>query len=499
MTDASMNMLLTTMLLAAITGLSIWRHLSGIKRSAASRRASGPRRTCPRCRADVPTAAISCPTCYVPLSAYQVITASVVTDETASATEGAQRLHGVVGADLCVGCGTCVEACPEPGAIALVGKQAAINIEACVGHGHCVAACPVGAIFMTTGGAGQRIEVPLLDRAFQSNVAGLYVVGELGGRGLIKNAINEGRIAIEQIASDLSRAGSFKDGRPDLFDVAIVGSGPAGISAGLEAMRLGLRYAVLERGTLADTIRKYPRHKILLAEPVKVPLYGQLWVADATKESLLKVWEAVIAETGLVVRTGHEVSGIEQRDGAFCLQAGEREFNARRVVLALGRRGTPRRLAVPGEDLAKVLYDIIEMESFAGRRVLVVGGGDSAVESAVGLSRQPGAVITLSYRGRTFPRIKQRNQIKLDEAVKAGRVCLILPSQIREIRHEEVVLDMAGEPLVLPNDDVIIRIGGEPPFEFLKRVGVRMVRKDVQIAGSWGKPLNAKAADAAAG
>ena len=217
-------------------------------------------------------------------------------------------------------------------------------------------------------------------------------MGELGGRGLIKNAINEGRVAIEAVVRE-TQLGARRGAADDVYDVIIVGSGPAGLSAGLEAHRAGLRYVILEQGTPADTIRKYPRHKLLLAEPVSVPLYGDLWVADASKEDLIQVWETIIANTGIAIRTKHRVEDVVRDGEIFKVRTSKGEYQARRVVLAIGRRGTPRRLGTPGEELAKVVYDIVEMDAFAGRKVLVVGGGDSAVESALGLSNQKGTVV----------------------------------------------------------------------------------------------------------
>jgi thioredoxin reductase len=375
--------------------------------------------------------------------------------------------------------------CPEPGAIRLEGKLAVVERDLCRGHGECVRACPVNGILLTTGAAVQRIEAPDLDIHFQSNVPGLYIVGELGGRGLIKNAINEGRIAVEHVARQLARpkdlawmAGLESDA---LLDVVIVGSGPAGLSAGLEALRAGLRYAVFEQGDLSDTIHRYPRHKLLLEEPVSMPLYGNLWVADASKESLLKVWNGIIARTGLEVRTNHRVERIVPRADGFEIVASGQSFLTRRVVLAMGRRGTPRRLGVPGEELLKVFYDIVEMEAFADSRVLVVGGGDSAAESAVGLANQPGAHVTLSYRGEQFGRIKERNRAKLEAEAARGRLTVLLQSQVREIQPGSVVLEVGGESRVLPNDHVIVRIGGEGPIEFLQSLGVRFVRKEVAL------------------
>ncbi|MCA9753875.1 MAG: NAD(P)-binding domain-containing protein, partial [Gemmatimonadetes bacterium] len=311
---------------------------------------------------------------------------------------------------------------------------------------------------------------------------GVYIVGELGGRGLIKNAINEGRVAVENVARDLKAevaAGKRAPGKA--LDVVIVGSGPAGISAALTAKKEGLRYLVLEQGSLADSIRKYPRRKLLLAEPIGIPLYGELWVADASKETLLGVWDTMIEQQGLEIASGRRVDDIV-RDGTHLLVKGKGfEVPARRVVLANGRRGTPRRLGVPGEDSDKVFYDVVEMEQFAGRRVLVVGGGDSALESACGMSVQEGSVVTLSYRGENFDKAKERNVQKLEEAEREGRLKVLRASQVRSISKDSVVLEMGGETLTIPNDDVVVRIGGEPPTKFLEKVGVRSVTKELPL------------------
>ncbi len=482
-----MEMWLTTLAVLLITAISMVWH---VRREARRANDCGPaaRRACPRCGAAIPRGAQSCPSCRVPLQAYELVLAPVAAGESGVDAQGA--LHAMVRADVCVGCGACVSACPVPGAIRLEGKLAIVEKALCQGHGECVRACPVNGILLTTGAAVQRIEAPDLDVHFQSNVPGLYIVGELGGRGLIKNAINEGRIAVEHITS---RSRREEGGDPRMLDVVVVGSGPAGLSAGLEALRSGLRYAVLEQGDLSDTIFRYPRHKLLLAEPVSMPMYGDLWIADASKEALLKVWRAIIERTGLEVRSGHRVSAIAPIEGGFEVEAGDEVFRTRCVVLAMGRRGNPRRLDVPGESLPKVFYDIIEMEAFAGGRVLVVGGGDSAVESAVGLATQADTEVTLSYRGDAFGRIKERNRAKIEAERARGRVNVLLKSQVREIRPECVVLDLDGQAHILPNDHVIVRIGGDPPFAFLTQLGVRIVTKEVAL----GSPSGSAAEEAA--
>jgi thioredoxin reductase/Pyruvate/2-oxoacid:ferredoxin oxidoreductase delta subunit len=472
-------MLITTLVVVAVTALSMIWHLRQTSRRSGPAGEGAAARACPRCRAPLTGAATECPRCGVPLQAYELVLAPVAA--AASAPQGA--LHALVRADVCVGCGACVAACPEPGAIRLEGKIAVVERGLCKGHSECVRACPVNGIALSSGAAVQRVEAPELDVHFQSNVPGLYIVGELGGRGLIKNAINEGRIAVEHIASQLGPlAGRAASG--ELLDLVVVGSGPAGLSAGLEAMRTGLHVVVLEQGDLSDTIHRYPRHKLLLAEPVNIPLYGRLWVSDASKESLLKLWRGIIERTGLDVRTGHRVERITPIAEGFEVEAGGRRFGARRVVLAMGRRGNPRRLGVPGEELPKVFYDIIEMEAFGGHRVLVVGGGDSAVESAVGLANQPRTEVTLSYRGEAFARIKERNRAKLEAECARRRIHPLLRSQVREIRPECVVLEVDGRPHIQPNDYVIVRIGGDAPFAFLTALGVRIVTKEVALVAT---------------
>jgi len=462
--------LITILAFAMLTVFFVVRHMK-------ARGGDAKAMVCPRCRATVPPGATRCPKCKVPMQLYEVVSAAAV-DETKEDRDGSVP-HAVVRADLCVGCGACVPVCPETGAIRMDGKLAVVNVALCTGHGKCVEACPVGGIVLARGDSVHRVEVPQVDTDFESNVRGVYVVGELGGRGLIKNAINEATVAVEHIADDL--AALKKPADEGVYDVVVVGSGPAGLAAGLVAKSRGLRYVVLERGALADTIRKYPRAKFLLAEPVTVPLYGNLWVSDATKEQLLKVWEEIIAKTGLDVRTEQRVVNVAREGTVLHVATPDVVYRTRRVVLAMGRRGSPRKLGVAGEDAAKVIYDVVDMESFAGLHMLVVGGGDSAVESAVGLARQKGTTVTLSYRSAEFQRVKERNRKLLDEAVHCGVIRLLLKSQIREIHEREVVLEVEGREEIVRNDIVVVRIGGEPPFKFLEQIGIQIVKKDVPL------------------
>lgn len=481
-------MFLTTLGFFVLTALFVARHLrrgggSGGMKGAGAAPAPVQSAPCPRCGAPVAAGSSYCPGCGVPQQIFEL----AVTAEAPAATGDAggidarAALHAIVRHDMCVGCATCADACPESGAIVVRNKLAIVDTQLCKGHGECVAACPIGAISMASGAAVTRVTVPQVDPNFETNVPGLHIVGELGGRGLIKNAINEGKVAVEHIGRVLPPGMPRADGDREAVDVAIVGSGPAGLSAGLEALKLGLSYLVLEQGSLSDTVRKYPRRKILLAEPVRVPLYGDLWIADASKETLLQVWETIVANTGLVVKTGEKVENVAREGGIFRLTTPASEYRARRVVLAMGRRGTPRRLGVPGEELDKVFYDIVEMEAFAGRRVAVVGGGDSAVESALGLANQEGTEVSLIYRGAAFTRIKDRNRTKIDTAIASQRVRPLFRTQVREIRSEVLVLQGEGGTSIHPNDDTVIRIGGDAPYAFLERLGVRIVQKELAL------------------
>ncbi len=475
------DMVYTTLGFLLVTGIVMWLHLRSRGEGSGGPVAATAARdgvACPKCQAHVPHGSVFCPACGVPQQVYELVQSPTAQGE----ATGTGPARAAVRTDMCVGCGTCVAACPIPGAITMRGKLAVVDNALCEGHGECVAACPIGAISVNAGTAVNRVVVPLVDTHFETNVPGLFIVGELGGRGLIKNAVNEGKMAVEHVVSLLPPGTPRADGQDDVVDVAVVGSGPAGLSAAMEALRCGLSYVVLEQGSIADSIRKYPRHKLILAESVQIPLYGDLWVADASKEALLNVWETIVANTGLQVITHSRVENIARDSGIFTVTTSTGMHRARTVVLAMGRRGSPRQLGVPGEELGKVFYDVMEMEQFGGRRVLVVGGGDSAVETAVGLANQPGTEVLLSYRGDEFTRIKERNREKITKVIAARKVKPLFGSTVREIRPDVVLLEVSGETMIVPNDFVVVRVGGNAPTAFLEKIGVRIVQKDVPIS-----------------
>lgn len=371
----------------------------------------------------------------------------------------------------CIGCGACVKACPEGDVLGIVGGTAVVvNGLRCVGHGRCEEACPVGAIQVGLGDLKSREDVPLLDENHETTVPGIHIVGELGGLSLVRNAASQGRKVAERLARERI------SGDPGILDVAIVGAGPAGLSAGLTAATSGLTYVVFEREeNLGGSLLHYPRRKMVLTQPVDLSPWGALDREEYTKEVLLDLFEGLVHDHALDVRFGESVQDVQRaEDGTFALRTSQgSKVRARSVVLALGRRGTPRKLGVPGEDLSKVMYRLVDAEGYRDQKILVVGGGDSAAEAAIGLSRQPGNVVTLSYRREKLVRLKKKNQDALDALLAAGKVRPLFSSQPVEIAPGSVRLRAGDADLEVPNDWVFIFAGGVPPFDFLKKMGVR--------------------------
>lgn len=440
---------------------------------------------CPRCGKFHAKGSAFCPHCGAALAMWRVHRAAVQASGNSAAQEKTQP---VINASLCIGCGSCVHACPESGTLELIGGKAILSHpERCTGHAKCTEVCPTQAITLSVGGILQTLRVPNVKENFETNVPGVYIVGELAGMGLIKSAINEGKLVIDHLKARLEaeRTGASRSAlgtsSPDLWDLAIVGAGPAGLSASLTAHQYGLRYLTLEQGEIAATIRHYPRQKFLMAEPVEIPLYGSLYVADGTKETLLSVWETILANTGVKVQTKERVERVQRNGEGFHLATPKGLYLARHVVLAMGRRGTPRRLGVPGEDLAKVSYRLIEAETYEDRDVLVVGGGDSAIEAALALSRSGKNRVTLSHRGDTFHRARERNQQRLETAEKVRGVQVLRSSNVVEIRDDSVTLDCGGARSEIPNHFVFVLVGGESPEDFLRKIGIEIVEKALSV------------------
>jgi len=370
----------------------------------------------------------------------------------------------------CIGSGSCVRACPEDVLTIIAGQAQAVNASACVGHGACVASCPTNAIELFFGSERRGVDVPELGSDFQTVVPGLYIAGELGGMGLIANAIEQGRQAANNVAKGMKRGG-------DMLDVVIVGAGPAGLSAAVTAGQLGLRYALLEQGEFGGAIRHYPRQKLVMTRPMDVPGFGRVTKRTLLKEELIAMFEQVVNNNGIQVQAGTRVEGLTRlQGGGFEVSHSRGKVASKAVLLAVGRRGTPRRLGVPGEELEKVTYTLIDPDLYAGARVLVVGGGDSAVEAACSLAKRRGTTVTLAYRGDQLTRPRRQNQDRLKRAVDARAVHLMTQTSVSRISSGEVELSGGGRSMKLPNDIVIVCAGGVLPYGMLRDAGVRIKR-----------------------
>jgi len=378
-------------------------------------------------------------------------------------------LHPHIDSAKCIGCASCIKVCPESVLGIINGRATVVSGLQCVGHALCADVCPVGAITMGFGSPKQGEEIPWYDDDFQTNIPGIYITGELGGIGLIKNAVAQSKKAVQHIIASNSGEGKCT------YDVVIAGAGPAGLTAALAAHASKLRYLVLEQGSIGGTIFHYPRQKLVLTAPVDLPLYGRLKVSEIAKEELLEIWLKIVQANNLNIQTNAKLESISATPEGFDVGYSGSTVTAKNVILALGRRGSPRKLGVQGEEQPKVAYQLIDAEAYVQKKILIVGGGDSAIEAAVALSRQKGNTVTLSYRRSDFVRLKEKNEKQIKDLMHAKKISAIFNSQVKEIKTEAVTLQEDPDHIrTIANDFVFIFAGGEMPVEFLKRAGVRL-------------------------
>ncbi len=394
-------------------------------------------------------------------------------------SDGPKAQHPHIDANYCIGCATCTSVCPEGDVLAMIGGKAVIvNGHKCIGHGLCADACPVGAITMVMASPSMGADMPHLTPEFETTVPNLFIVGELGGLALIKNAVNQGRDCVDTIANRLKARTTAST--PGIYDLLVIGAGPAGISASLRAIEHKLNYLTLERDEIGGTVAKYPRQKLVMTSPVEFPMYGKFNKLQLSKEHLLAFWDMVLNRADFNVSTGERVDDVKRdANGTFTVVTATNQYRARAVILALGRAGEPRKLGVKGEELPKVMYRLIEADHYINKKILVVGGGDSAVEAAMGLANQSGNVVTLSYRSERFTRLKERNAKRIEDCMRSGKVKVLFNSNPVECKVESVVIEVGGKRQEIPNDYVWVFAGGTPPNAFLKKIGVGFGARDM--------------------
>lgn len=383
-------------------------------------------------------------------------------------------LHPVVDPNSCIMTGACIIACPEKDILGILnGKATTINTSQCIGHGACFHACPTQAISLCIGTEKRGVELPHVNQHFETNVPGISIAGELGGMGLIKNAIEQGKQAVEHIVKTIDRNHKVP------YDLIVVGAGPAGISASLTAKKHGLKCLTLEQDTLGGTVFTFPRQKVVMTSPMNLPLYGKIKLFETNKLELLDLWNNALDKNEIVIKENSKVESISfVNDAHKVVTLGGEEYLTKRVLLAIGRRGTPRKLNIPGESMEKVAYRLLEPENISNEDIVVVGGGDSAVEAALLLADQNN--VTLSYRKEAFQRIKPKNRERINQAMSEGKIDVRFNTNVEIIDVDEVAISNgSGEKnkSILKNDRIFIFAGGELPIQFLDKIGIEITEK----------------------
>lgn len=417
--------------------------------------------------------------------------------------------HPVIFPERCIGCHACVDACPHDVLAIVNGIASPVASDQCMEDTACQVECPVNpkaCIVINTTKKIRPRPVPTRDPSFMTNVAGCYIIGDVSGTPLIKNAANEGADAVKHIVRELQN-----DAGPEPkaeVDVAIIGAGPAGLSAAIAAKQAKLRYVGIEQDKVLATIDAYPKGKYVFFKPETMESRGTIAVngPGEQREKILDSWNSAMQSNGVVINEGESCKKVEKAsDGDFFhvqtekgLEREKTTYKARRIILALGNRGTPMKLRLPGEEMKvtrngrsedKVKYKLTDPDAYKRSRVIIVGAGNSAIEAAVDLvARRNGDQIsfrpddeindvTLVIRSDLKNDLKFGNKLQVYQCIDEGKIKAYFGTAIKEIRDGEVVLMNARsseEKLTIPNDFIFAMIGGDRPTKFLEGIGIKI-------------------------
>ncbi len=323
-------------------------------------------------------------------------------------------------------------------------------------------------------------ELPVVSAAQESNIPGVYLIGEVAGTPLIKLGVNQGFAIVESLAGNL-KANPAPEGA---WDLVVVGGGASGFAAMMQARERGLRAVCLEAGRFASTVQNMTRGKILFSEPEHVPVQGGVWFAECTREELLARWEAQRQQAGLDIREHEQVTDIKRREGLLEVTSEKGQYRARKVILAIGKAGNPRKAGAEGEaeHADRIDHFLADPDAFIGQRVLVYGGGDVACEAALRLCAQSEVVMATVDTALIYPR--KRNRDAVLAAAEAGRIELLLGTSLQSIGPDNVTLRSPDGPITRPCDHIFEMIGATLPMAFFRRIGLRLSQD-----WGWGRRL----------
>ncbi len=394
-----------------------------------------------------------------------------------SATDQTRILIHAINDDRCTGCDACVAVCPTNVLSLINNKSRVLRFQDCIQCEACMWACPTESLVMFPEGTNPPpVRVPEIDVNYQTVVQGQYLIGEVAGKPLVKNAANLGRAAVEHMLQSGLRPG---EGGDKDVDVLIVGSGPGGMSAALSCVQRGLSYVMLEKeNIISSTVSRYPKGKLVMAEPYETANLSLLPIFDSTKEDMVELWRELLSVVKLKVNMHETVQVVQkQPDGSFMTTTTAGQYRSQRVVLATGTRGKPRTLGAPGEHLPKVESLLEDPDEHRGKAVCVVGGGDSALEAALALS-EAGAKVIIAYRGRSFHRAQAKNRQRIDKTAAEGRIKIKMQSEVVEFAEETITLQMSdGTQKRYPNHAAFVLIGADPPIKWLSTLGINYVER----------------------